>query len=85
MTKQTNLEKKVLAAANQWLVDRVPSDPAEKALAAAVARAWPDDLGTRESCPCGESETCDECPTAAEMEALVARWEREVPQPPDDR
>jgi len=86
VSKQTNLEKKVLVAANQWLVDRRPKDPAEKALAAAVMRAWPEELVTRETCPCGESETCDECPTAAEMEVLVTQWERDsAPQPPDDR
>lgn len=81
--KISDLESKVLSAANQWLVDRVPKDPAEKALAAAIARAWPEEIGTREGCNCGDSENCGECPTAAELEVVVARWEREsAPQLP---
>ena len=71
----TELEQKVLDAAREWLVDRVPCDDAEKALAAAVARTWPNNLACREDCTCGEVAECDECPTSAQLEALIAQWE----------
>lgn len=73
----TELEQKVLDAAREWLIDRWPSGPAEKALAAAVARAWPGDLNTRERCPCRQRRTCSECLSAREMEIMIKRWERE--------
>lgn len=74
----TEAERKVLDAAREWLVERSPKDSAEKALAAAVARAWPGEIGCKENCTCGESDECDECPTAAEAEATIRRWEGEV-------
>lgn len=80
--KISDLENKVLSAANQWLVDRSPKDPLEKALAAAIARAWPEELGSRETCKCDDSANCDECPTAAEVEAMIFRWEREAAPSP---
>lgn len=73
----TDLEQKVLDATREWLTDRIPHSPASKALAAAVARAFPDDMETRETCVCPDKDECDECLTAAEMEALIQKWERE--------
>lgn len=73
----TEAEQKVLDAAREWLVERAPKGQAEKALAAAVARAWPDDLDCREDCTCGEADECDECPTRAQVEAQIAQWERD--------
>lgn len=70
----TDLERKALEAAKEWLIDRWPSDQAEKALAAALYRAYPEDAHTRENCPCGDPG-CDECPTAEQSEAMVERWE----------
>ncbi len=70
-------EQRVLDAARDWFTERAPGDAAEKALAVAVARAWPEDLACREDCTCGESESCDECPTRAETEAQIKRWEQE--------
>lgn len=72
----TDLERKVLDAAKEWLTDRWPNDRAEKALAAALCRAYPEEQHSRETCPCGEPE-CDECPTAAQAEAMIVRWETE--------
>jgi len=71
----TELERKVLDAAREWLTERSPRDATEKALFAAVARAYPEDLDVRETCDCGEE--CDECPTAAQVEAMIERCERE--------
>lgn len=73
----TGLEQKVLEAAREWLTERSPKDVSEKRLAAAVARLWPDDFQTKETCTCGESTECDECPSAAEVEAGIAKWEQE--------
>lgn len=73
----TEAEQKVLDAAREWLVERAPRDAAEKALAAAVARAWPEDLAYRENCTCGEADQCDECPSRAQAEAQIAQWERD--------
>jgi hypothetical protein len=70
-------EKKVLAAARLWLVERSPLDACEKALAAAIVRAWPKEMCGKEDCPCGEPENCDECLSSEEVEALVSKWERE--------
>lgn len=77
MAEITEAERKVLDAAREWMTERVPKDREAKALAAAVARAYPEDMPAWEDCTCGESETCDECLTRAEVEALVLRWERE--------
>lgn len=77
MAEITEAERKVLDAAREWMTERVPADREAKSLAAAVARAYPEDMAVREDCTCGESETCDECPTRAEVEAMVALWERE--------
>lgn len=68
--------RKVLLAAREWLTERQPRDQAEKALFAAVLRAYPEDADTRESCDCGD-EGCDECPTAAQVEAMLVQCERE--------
>lgn len=68
--------RKIAVAAREWLTEREVKDPAAMALAAAVARAYPKDWGTRENCKCGEPE-CDECPTAAAVAATIERWERE--------
>lgn len=73
----TDAEQKVLDAAREWMTERFPGDAAEKSLAAAVARAWPEDLPCREDCACGAPDECDECPTRAEVETLIAKWERE--------
>lgn len=73
----TELERKVLDAAREWFLERSPRDAAEKVLAVAVARAWPEDLACREDCTCGESESCDECPTRAETEAQIMQWTKE--------
>jgi hypothetical protein len=74
----TLLQQAVLDAARAWLTDRNPSDIMEKALAVAICRAWPGEMAGKEDCKCGEADTCDECPTRAEAEAVVARWERDV-------
>lgn len=73
----TNLEQKVLDAAREWLTERAPQDQAEKALFSAVLRAYPQDAATKETCGCGDEAECDECPTAAQVEAMVAACERE--------
>lgn len=72
----TELEQKVIAAAREWLTERQPHDVAEKALFAAVLRAYPQDAATRETCDCGDDE-CDECPTAAQVEAMIQKCEAE--------
>lgn len=69
MVKLTNGERKVLEAAKEWLTERRPIDLAEKTLFAAVLRAYPEEAQTRETCDCGEE--CDECPTAAQVEAMI--------------
>ena len=71
----TELEQKVLAAAREWLTERQPIDSAEKALFAAVLRAYPGDANTKETCECGDDD-CDECPTVAQVEAMVLECER---------
>jgi hypothetical protein len=70
----TPAERKVIEAAREWLTERIPKDQAEKALFAAVFRAFPEDMHTRETCGCGEE--CDECPSAAQAEAMIAACER---------
>lgn len=72
-----DLERKVLAAAREWLTERAPKDQAEKALFAAVLRAYPQDAATKETCGCGDEADCDECPTAAQVESMVLACERE--------
>jgi hypothetical protein len=72
----TEEERRVLDAAREWLTERSPKDATEKALFAAVARAYPEDLDVRETCDCGDNE-CDECPTAAQVGAMIAQCERE--------
>lgn len=74
----SDLEQKVLDAARDWIVERAPVDIYEKALAAAIARAWPEVLGGKETCGCGDGQNCDECPSAAEIEAMVSLWEEQV-------
>lgn len=74
----TEQERKVLDAAREWLLaDRTPRDWEEKALALAVARAFPEDMVGKESCTCGEQDDCDECMTTAQIAALIASWERD--------
>jgi hypothetical protein len=72
----TDLEKKVLDAAREWLIERHPRDLQEKTLFAAVLRAYPRDAHTRETCDCDEKEDCDECLSAAQVEAMVQECER---------
>jgi hypothetical protein len=69
----TEKERRVLEAAREWLIERHPKDQAEKALFAAVLRAYPGDASVRERCDCGEE--CDECPTAAQVEAMIRACE----------
>lgn len=66
-----DLERNVLGAAREWLTERQPTDAAEKRLFAAVLRAYPEDANTRETCECGESGECEECPSAAQVKAMV--------------
>jgi hypothetical protein len=73
MAEITESERKVLDAAKEWLTERQPRDLAEKALFAAVLRAFPEEAHTRETCDCGEE--CDECPTAAQVEAMIVACE----------
>jgi hypothetical protein len=72
----TELQQRIMDAVREWMVERAPRDVAEKALSAAAARMWPDDIQTKETCRCGDPE-CDECPTAVQVEAQIARWESE--------
>lgn len=74
----TNLERKVLEAARHWLCDRTPEDADEKALAVAVLKAFPEDAAGKEACDCGEQDSCDECATGAEIQAMIRRWEAET-------
>ena len=77
----TEQEQKVLNAAREWLTERQPRDKAEKALFAAVLRAYPQDADTKETCTCGDQKECDECPTAAQVEAMISACEREAATP----
>jgi len=70
--------RKILEAAKEWMVDRIPNDPAEKMLAVAIFRAYPEERCTRETCECAESETCDECPTDAQVETTISAWEQQA-------
>ena len=72
------LELKVLQAARDWMIERTAGDVYEKALVVAIARAWPEELFGKETCKCGDSKNCDECPSIAEIEALICRYEKEV-------
>jgi hypothetical protein len=65
--------EKLVAAAREWVTERNPKDAAEKALFAAVFRAFPEDAHTRESCDCGGD--CDECPPAAQVEQWLQECE----------
>jgi hypothetical protein len=67
-------EQKIIDAAREWVTERSPKDSTEKALFAAVFRAFPEDMHIRESCGCGDGE-CDECPTAARAEAMIKMCE----------
>jgi hypothetical protein len=62
---------RVLAAAKDWLLDRSPRDAAERELFAAVCRAFPEEVHTRERCPCGDRD-CDECLSGVQAEAMIA-------------
>jgi hypothetical protein len=75
--KMDGLKLKVLDAAREWLTERQPRDRDEKALFAAILRAYPDDAHTKESCDCGNNE-CEECPTTAQVEAMVRACEVEA-------
>lgn len=72
----TEQQRRVLDAAREWVTERSPRDKAEKALFAAVFRAYPDDMHTRESCDCGVD--CDECPTAERAEEMIRQCEQEA-------
>ena len=77
----TEAEKRVLQAAREWITERDPADYEERALFVAVARAYPEDCGGRETCKCGEADTCDECLSADEIEGMVARLELSLGKP----
>lgn len=71
-------DQAVIDAAREWMVERSANDPAEKALALAVLKAFPEDIHTRENCDCGQAGECDECLPAAAIPALLKSLE---PQP----
>lgn len=72
-------EQKLLDVAREWLTERVPQDQAEKALFAAVLRAYPQDANTREACDCDCKDECEECPTAAQVECMIRACEAVSP------
>lgn len=74
----TDAEQKVLDAAREWLEERTPHDVGEKRLFVALARAFPADVAGKEACKCGEADSCDECLTGAQVEALLVKMESEL-------
>jgi hypothetical protein len=78
MSNLVDLERKVLDAAREWLIERNPLDPSSKALFVALCRAYPGDLAAKEDCNCGEQDDCDECMSRVQIEALVRQLEREL-------
>lgn len=76
----TELERKVVDAARDWLAERVPRNSEEKALFAALYRAYPEDFAIREECGCEDHTECDcdDCPpTRAALEKFVQECERD--------
>lgn len=71
-------DQAVIAAAREWMVERTAKDPAEKSLALAIFKAFPEDIQTRENCDCEFGEDCDECIPASAVPAMLKSLE---PQP----
>ena len=59
-------------AAREWLEDRVICSETEKALARAILQLFPEDALTKENCDCRDREECDECPSQAALDAMLA-------------
>lgn len=71
-------DQAVIDAAREWIVERAAKDPAEKALALAVLKAFPEDIHTRETCGCEDADECDECLPVSAIPAILKSLE---PQP----
>jgi hypothetical protein len=80
MKMTPELEAVISAARDDWWLERRGDDPGERQLIAALCRAFPRDVHTRETCSCGEQEGCDECPTRFEVDAMIAKADREAGQ-----
>lgn len=74
--EQAQKNASIAGCAREWLTEREPKDKAEKALFAAILRAYPEDANTKETCDCGDDD-CDECPTIAQVESMVRQCEIE--------
>ena len=71
-------EAHIIACAREWIMDRVPQDPSERALMLAVLRACPDSMHCRENCSCEASGDCSECPSAADVWTSLRDLEDQV-------
>ena len=65
----------IIDMARDWLAERAPNDPAEKRLAAAIYRAFPNEAQVKEDCSCDDPAGCDECLSRADADSLAQRWE----------
>ncbi len=75
MSKMPPELQAIIDRARDWLTERAPNDPAEKRLAAAIYRAFPNEAQIKENCSCDDPAGCDECLSRADADALAQRWD----------